>query len=256
MGQPHEVDDEPVTELVAARRARAGLATSSARMPRRCVLTPARPSAPDTALLADGQGYLHDIRHQIATLVMLVSALDVHTGIEGGSALADHLLTESRRLDELLAAMARHPSNLGVGPGGAPPPTVRLDELVRGLTAPFRALDGPTLQVLVTAVVVRHDHLLLWRALRNVLDNARTAAGPAGHIVVRLFARDGFAILDVDDDGPGLPSGPLRRGGRGLTIADTLARGWGGWLELSTGRLGGCRARLFVPIWRDDAGGS
>lgn len=261
MGHPRQVDDTPVSEFVAARRARAGPRTAAARTSRHATLTPTQDPASTASTLAEFQGYLHDIRHQIATLVMLVSAIDVGAGSgDGGRALADHLLAESRRLDDLLAAMARHPSAIEAGPDAEPstepPATVRLDELVRGLTAPFRALDGPALQVLLTAVVVRHDPLALWRAVRNVLDNARTAAGPAGHIAVRVSERDGFAIVDVDDDGPGLPPDPVRRGGRGLTIADSLARGWGGRLELTTSRLGGCKARLYVPIWPGDAGGS
>lgn len=247
MAHPRQADATPVSELFAAPRARAGPGARTASAP------------------VDGQGYLHDIRHQIATLMMLVAAMEVATGSEDARrALADHLLTESRRLDDLLAAMARHPSTVGAAPDAepgtepdtGPPATVRLDELVCGLTAPFRALDGPALDVLVTAVVVRHDPLALWRAVRNILDNARTAAGPAGHVAVRVFDRDGFAIVDVDDDGPGLPAGPARRGGRGLTIAGALARGWGGRLELASSRLGGCKARLVVPLWLDGAGGS
>lgn len=229
------------------RDGRSGAATCPGALPRPRPRLLALHPAPVLSRPSDALGYLHDLRHQVATVMMLAAALDAQVGAAAGSrTLAGHLIAESRRLDELIAAMAPGCTATVAGP----PPTVRLDELLRGVTEPFRAVGGPELRVLVAAAVVRHDHVPLWRALRNLLDNARTAAGPAGHVDVRLFTRAGFAIVDVEDDGPGLQPGPIRGDARGLTIAETLARGWGGRLELATGRLAGCRARMFVPLWR------
>jgi signal transduction histidine kinase len=72
---------------------------------------------------------------------------------------------------------------------------------------------------------------------------------------------NGFFVVIVDDDGPGLPADlyttALLRGGRldeskpgsglGLSIVVDVARLYGGALELGQGPLGGLRARLRLP---------
>src|SRR5262249_41028775 len=53
-------------------------------------------------------------------------------------------------------------------------------------------------------VEIRGDRHLLSQALVNLLDNALKYAG-AGEIQIRVFCRDGRAILEVADRGPGIP---------------------------------------------------
>jgi PAS domain S-box-containing protein len=48
------------------------------------------------------------------------------------------------------------------------------------------------------------DAALIERVLVNLVDNARRATGPRGHVVVRAEAGDGEVVLHVDDDGPGI----------------------------------------------------
>ncbi|WP_440901553.1 ATP-binding protein, partial [Actinosynnema sp.] len=58
-------------------------------------------------------------------------------------------------------------------------------------------------------VPVRGSRPLLDRLLGNLLDNAERHAGSA--ITVRLSAVDGQAVLEVADDGPGIPEAARER---------------------------------------------
>jgi signal transduction histidine kinase len=53
-------------------------------------------------------------------------------------------------------------------------------------------------------VKIRGDRHLLSQALANLLDNALKYAGH-GEIAIRVFRRDGQALLEVTDRGPGIP---------------------------------------------------
>jgi two-component system osmolarity sensor histidine kinase EnvZ len=101
------------------------------------------------------------------------------------------------------------------------------------------------------------------RCLGNLVANAvrygRTVKVGAGHT-------GGFLVIDVDDDGPGIPpekreevfrafhrlepSRNTRTGGigLGLTIARDLVLGMGGDIALASSPLGGLRATLRIPL--------
>jgi two-component system, NtrC family, nitrogen regulation sensor histidine kinase NtrY len=66
---------------------------------------------------------------------------------------------------------------------------------------------GIGLDVAIDAGVppVQADRTQLEQALVNVGKNALEATGPGGRIVVRLTSRRGRALLEVEDDGPGIP---------------------------------------------------
>ncbi len=97
----------------------------------------------------------------------------------------------------------------------------------------------------------------------NLFDNACKWAQSKVRVSAheQTVDRRPFVTVAFDDDGPGLP--PEKRGaalargrrldetkpgsGLGLSIADELARVYGGRLELETSPLGGLRARLTLP---------
>lgn len=107
-------------------------------------------------------------------------------------------------------------------------------------------------------IAVRGDRDQLYRVFNNLLGNAAQAG--AGHIHVTCPDRDGFKIIDVRDDGPGLPDrakqnlfkpfeGSVRAGGTGLglAIARELLRGHGGDLTLLQSGAAGTVFRVQLP---------
>lgn len=102
----------------------------------------------------------------------------------------------------------------------------------------------------------------LQEMLGNLLDNACKWA--TSRVEVNVTDRENALIIDIDDDGCGLPldqrEAVIQRGvradeqvpgsGLGLAIVDDLARLYGGQLELTDSPLGGLRAELRLPISR------
>jgi signal transduction histidine kinase len=113
------------------------------------------------------------------------------------------------------------------------------------------------------ALPVEGDPATLRRALANLISNAVKYGGSAR---VSAFAKDGRAVVEIEDDGPGLDEDeletvfePFARGersrnretggaGLGLTVARQAARAHGGEVTLVRGDEGGLIARLDLPL--------
>lgn len=111
--------------------------------------------------------------------------------------------------------------------------------------------------------LVSGDSVLLTRLVRNLVSNALFYGQRA---VVSVTSLGSHAVIDVEDDGPGIPQSelervfePFYRGersrnettggiGLGLAIVKSLARAHGGSVKLSNRPEGGLRARVTLPI--------
>ena len=107
----------------------------------------------------------------------------------------------------------------------------------------------------------RFARLGVRRAIGNLIDNALRYAGEP--IEITSFAKDGRAVIEVRDRGPGIPPGEAERlkrpftrldrargsrggSGLGLAIVERVARAHGGALELLPRDGGGLVARLTL----------
>lgn len=218
--------------------------------------------------------FLADAAHELRTPVAGVQAA-AETLLHAGAAVPDEdrhrlealLIREAERtgrlVEDLLAVARLDASELGR-------PSVLVDlrslataelDRVRVTHPDVRLrLDGPQLTALA-------DQQQISGVLKNLVDNAVRAAGPAGSVTVTLTRVDGWSCVDVLDSGPGVPpedreriferlvrldadrSGSTGGSGLGLAIARGYARAHGGdvrCLEPPAGQPGAL-FRLALP---------
>lgn len=114
-----------------------------------------------------------------------------------------------------------------------------------------------------TLLVVDGDPVDLKRLISNLMENADTYGGSAH---ARAWRDGDLAILDIDDNGPGIPDAELDRvfdpfyrlersrsretggTGLGLAVVRSIARAHGGDVTLTNRETGGLRARVTIPL--------
>lgn len=111
--------------------------------------------------------------------------------------------------------------------------------------------------------VIDGDPIAMKRLVTNLVGNALKFGGQARS---RVFSEGGMAIIEVDDDGPGLPEADFERAfepfyrletsrsretggaGLGLAVVRAIARAHGGEVTLQNRAEGGLRARVCLPL--------
>ncbi|MEJ8279582.1 HAMP domain-containing sensor histidine kinase [Pseudonocardia spirodelae] len=206
----------------------------------------------------------HELRSPLATVSTGLELLG--QGMPEGSAdrgTVDVLRGEASRLTGLvenLLFLARADER-GVAPRRE---EVDLDEIADAERVRPAAGDAVTVRVVTQPVRVVGDRGQLVRVLRNLVDNARRHASST--VAVSVRADGGLAVVDVDDDGNGVPEADRARvferfvrldearsrgdggSGLGLSIVSELVAAHGGTVEAtSSPELGGARFRVTIP---------
>ncbi|HEU4563279.1 MAG TPA: ATP-binding protein, partial [Gemmatimonadaceae bacterium] len=152
------------------------------------------------------------------------------------------ILAEIDRLDQIARSFSRY----GMAPAERQPPAatdvaavtrdvVELERLGRdGVHWRLAGTDTPR------AALAREDELR--EVLLNILENARLAG--AREVAVRVAGDDGRVLIEVEDDGHGIPAHLLPRifephfstrtsgSGLGLAISRQMIEGWGGEITI------------------------
>jgi signal transduction histidine kinase len=208
----------------------------------------------------------HELRSPLATIRAAHEIAGLHPEATEWSALHTDVLAEVQRLERLvddLLFLARSDEH-GLR---SQREDVDLDDLLSAEAGRLRRTTGLEIVTAESPVRVVGDRDQLARALRNLTDNA------ARHATKRLELRVGrsgtHAVVDVIDDGPGIPAAvrervferfvrldPSRQRGAGgtglgLAIAREVARAHGGDVEVVE-HEGGAHLQLRVPL--PDAG--
>jgi signal transduction histidine kinase len=184
------------------------------------------------------------MRHEVATIMLLASLLDAAPDVGPDSRQrARQLLGEARWLEELQRAyedtLAGHADLTR-----SVPESIRLDLIAREVVAATRLSTQTTIDLYADEAWAYTDRLAFWRTLRNMIGNAVRAAGPRGRVGVGVASATDWAIIQVDDDGPGFGSVEPGMESLGLEIVREFADRWSGNLEIRRGPLGGCRVGL------------
>ncbi len=140
---------------------------------------------------------------------------------------------------------------------------LELSSLVESLCDEMAETGSDTQVAAGEKVVLVGDPMALRRLLANLLENAVKFGGRAR---ARVFQADGHAVVEIDDDGPGIPDQDVERVfepffrrepsrsrqtggiGLGLAVVRTIARGHGGDVSLSNRQGGGLTARVQLPL--------
>ena len=140
---------------------------------------------------------------------------------------------------------------------------LELSSLVEVVAEDFSELGRDVRVTQSEPVVIEGDSLALKRLFTNLVDNAVKFGGLAR---IHMSVEGGSALVDVEDDGPGLPEAAMERVfepfhraepsrsrdtggiGLGLSVARSIARAHGGDVILSNRAGGGFRARVQLPM--------
>ena len=87
----------------------------------------------------------------------------------------------------------------------------------------------------------------LYRIAQEAVNNALKHAAPS-EIRIGLEQRDGWLVLEVDDDGEGFAESSLPNDGIGLRVMRYRVRLLGGVLEIDSAPAGGARVCCRVKL--------
>jgi signal transduction histidine kinase len=185
------------------------------------------------------RGLLHDLSHQMMTLSLLGDSVRDDGALSASARQRMEIVTlEMVRIVELIAD--------AMSPDAAMPPAGLAD--IREIASEAAQLASLVYDTSVVVepgapAVVPVSASLLRRVLRNLVDNAVRAAGPGGHVSVRI-EQEQETVLEITDTGPGFGDGPSGTAGLGLAVVRKLLLAAGGRLDIAGGPRGGVRARV------------
>lgn len=206
----------------------------------------------------------HQLRTPLAGLASQVDLLSVEGDPARRATQLRRIAARTEQLGRLVGQLFNH-AMVTHRPDVVPPEPVDLVALARrilldlpegdGAAAPLLSLDAPE-----EPVVVPGDPISLREAVSNLVNNA-LQHGAASRLEVRVFRQGGDAVLEVVDDGPGIPPtlwarvrepfhprGEGRTGaGLGLAIADEVVRAHGGSLRFRSDSADGFAVILTLP---------
>ncbi|UWP85489.1 sensor histidine kinase [Dactylosporangium fulvum] len=190
----------------------------------------------------------HDIHHELGTIMLLASLLSTAPDAgEESRKRARQILGEARWLDQLQRAYEEHVPDVDDHDEPATTQPIRLDLMAQEVVDAMRLCTVTEISLTSSEAWALADRLAVWRALRNVLDNALRAAGANGRVEVRVFGHEGWSVAEVDDNGPGFGAIEPGLASLGLRIVQDVATAWAGQLEYRRSSLGGCCVRLRLP---------
>lgn len=210
--------------------------------------------------------FVSDASHELRTPLMVLSAdaefalnCPAPTTGPGTGQLAESVVTQTERLttlvDDLLTLASidegHRPSNR----------VVSVSDMLDAVDAPDLTVEsGSDLSCRIPDVS---------RAVGNVVTNAQRHCAEAIRLSVAVDASAGAVLIEIDDDGPGIPAGEREYAfkrfarlddgrtrseggaGLGLAIARAEVNQAGGTIAIGDSPLGGARFTIRVPVARE-----
>jgi signal transduction histidine kinase len=200
----------------------------------------------------------HDIRSPLAALGAAAKKLEMP---EDQRLLVEDTVARLRGIADDLLSRYKAPGSPSESGGGNLP----LSGLVERVVAEKRLQLRPGQEIRV--VVQPGSAGKAWvspkefqRIVSNLINNSLEALPGKGEVVVSVGERDGMALLEIKDNGKGIPAEVLARlgakgethgkaGGTGLGLyhARSTVEGWGGWLTIASVPGEGTSVTLAIP---------
>jgi two-component system sensor histidine kinase ChvG len=217
----------------------------------------------------------HELRNPMTSIRSAVETLELITAPEARERLLRILAQDIGRMDRLITDIS-NASRLDAELARESPSPLDLGRLLTQVCEFYEATRKPG------DVSVRFEHVngetlhVLGRegpmsqVIRNLIDNARSFSPPGGEVRVTLRRQKREALVQVDDDGPGVPPENLEtifqrfytarpkgaafggNSGLGLAIGRHIVEAHGGriWAEnrMEGGRTAGARFSVCLPV--------
>jgi two-component system, OmpR family, sensor histidine kinase ChvG len=195
----------------------------------------------------------HEFKNPLASIRTATEMLSLARNDSERERFQSIIQQEVARMENLLSAV-REISIIDAQLAGEDAPVVQLDQLIDAALEGFRLREGERIifesEILGPAPAVRAHPDRLMQVLVNLLDNA-VSFSPAGGTVRISVASGSEVVLQVSDEGPGIPEGnrdrifdrffTFRPGekrsggghtGLGLAIVRAVVEGYGGSIRL------------------------
>jgi two-component system, OmpR family, sensor histidine kinase RstB len=215
------------------------------------------------------QAVSHELRTPLSRMRFAIDLIETAKDDAERKRRLDGLTAAAEDLDELVDELLRYVRMETAEPLLHKEPVGVQDVL--DVLLPKYAVLHPSIDFRVTIQIEQDektafvDRLGFHRVLGNLLSNAGRYA--KSKVTIRAESIDGAIIIDVDDDGCGIPESERERVfepfvrlddctsennrgvGLGLALVKRIVTRHGGSVELLASPLGGCRART---VWPDD----
>jgi len=207
-------------------------------------------------------GLAHEIKNPLAGIQGALEILRQDSENDANRSLYGEMLNELKRVNETLHLML---SSARPSPPQLAETDVRtLLEELRTLLEPSLRQQGAGLQLEMASgpVPARIDSVKIRQVLVNLINNAADAMESGGTVTIRaapLGHGDGGVVLDIQDEGPGIPENQRQRifepffstkftgTGLGLAIARSLVEQHGGTLQVESELGQGSTFLVLLP---------
>jgi signal transduction histidine kinase len=205
----------------------------------------------------------HELRSPLTTIISALEMAVAHPELLNGDLATTTLIPEAHRMqalvDDLLLLARADERGLTIAHHD-----VDLDDLVSGEAERLRRGTSLVVRTDFTPTRMAGDAAGLSRVLRNLLDNAARHA--ANEVSAEVHASGDHAVINVDDDGPGIALADRERvfdrfvrldadrsrsaggAGLGLAIVREIVVAHGGTVTIGDRPGGGTRVRVQLPL--------
>ncbi|TAY91382.1 sensor histidine kinase [Rhizobium leguminosarum] len=220
--------------------------------------------------MAAQRRFVSNAAHQLRTPLALISTQASVASREADAARRDEALFALRSSTKQISRLASQLLTLSRAEPGSRRPRSDATDLTKAAREILEALAEEALRrnidvglEAVRPVIVDGDATMLREMLVNLIDNALRYTRPNGRVTVAVEQVDGNAVVTVEDNGPGIPSGEREQvferfyrvmgtegegSGLGLAIVREVVEGAGGSVSLDDAEGGGLIVTVRLPL--------